>query len=263
MNRAAFFAALRSRASSVFGTSLSQKQVSGTEAILDAAQQRGVKLQPLAYMLATAYLETGHTMLPIKEYGGEAYFTRMYDIKGNRPKKARELGNLSPGDGAKYAGRGYVQLTGKTNYQRASKELGVDFVRYPERVMEPRLAAEIMFAGMEEGWFTAKKLSDYIGDGKADYVNARRIINGTDKASQIAGYAKAFEKALREAGYVGQAPKPVPAPPAPKPVPLPPVDDPVVSVPPAPKEEKKAGNAQLIGFVLLVLGGIAAFFGLK
>lgn len=238
MNRAAFFAALRSRASSVFGTSLSQKQVSGTEAILDEAQHRGVKLQPLAYMLATAYHETAHTMQPIAEYG-----------KG----KGRKYGAPAGPYGHVYYGRGFVQLTWLANYQRASKELGVDFVRYPERVMEPRLAAEIMFAGMEEGWFTAKKLSDYIGDGKADYVNARRIINGTDKASQIAGYAKAFEKALREAGYVGQAPKPVPVPPAPKPVPLPPVDDPVVSVPPARKVEAP-------GFWAALARGIASLF---
>jgi putative chitinase len=251
MDRKRFFDALRKRDSGVFGTSISRGQVSGTEAILDEAQRRGVKLHPLAYMLATAYLETGHTMLPIKEYGGEAYFTRMYDIKGNRPKKARELGNLTPGDGARYAGRGYVQLTGKSNYQRASKELGVDFVGHPDRVMEPRLAAEIMFAGMAGGWFTDKKLSDYIGEGKVDYVNARRIINGTDKAKQIAGYAKAFETALRAAGYVGQAPKPSPVP-RPQP-PAPPVlDDPVVTVPPAPKVEKR-GIWAVIGALLKAL----------
>lgn len=261
MDRKRFFDALRKRDSGVFGTSISQGQVSGTEAVLDEAQRRGVKLHPLAYMLATAYLETGHTMLPIKEYGGEAYFTRMYDIKGNRPKKARELGNLTPGDGARYAGRGYVQLTGKSNYQRASKELGVDFVGHPDRVMEPRLAAEIMFAGMAGGWFTGKKLSDYIGEGKVDYVNARRIINGTDKAKQIAGYAKAFETALRAAGYVGQAPKPSPVP-----RPTPPVDDPVVTVPPAPKPVTPPhGNkwGGLIAFLAMLATAIAAYLGFK
>ena len=53
-----------------------------------------------------------------------------------------------------------------------------------------------MIYGMREGWFTTKKLSDYIKNGKADYVGARRIINGTDEARKIAGYAEIFEKAL-------------------------------------------------------------------
>ena len=62
--------------------------------------------------------------------------------------------------------------------------------------MQPDIAAKIMIYGMREGWFTTKKLSDYIKNGKADYVGARRIINGTDDARLIAGYAETFEKAL-------------------------------------------------------------------
>jgi hypothetical protein len=61
-----------------------------------------------------------------------------------------------------------------------------------------------MFVGMEEGWFTGKKLSDYINGGKADYYGARGIINGKDRAAEIATYAKAFEAALRAAGYDGK-----------------------------------------------------------
>ena len=138
-----------------------------------------------------------------------------------------------------------MQLTGRRNYAFASEKLGVDFVGHPDRVMEPRLAAAILFDGMDEGWFTGKKLANYVGDGKTDYVNARRIINGTDKAAQIAGYAKAFEKALRDSGYVGQAPKPTPVPP----VPQPPVDDPVVSVPPAAKPTQSGLLAALFSLL--------------
>ena len=70
-------------------------------------------------------------------------------------------------------------------------------MNHPELALNPTYAAQIMIAGMREGWFTGKKLSDYIKNGKVDYVGARRIINGTDKAQLIAGYAKQFESALR------------------------------------------------------------------
>ena len=63
--------------------------------------------------------------------------------------------------------------------------------------MKPEYAINIMLEGMKQGWFTGRKLSDYIYQSKKDYVSARRIINGTDKANLIAGYADTFEKALR------------------------------------------------------------------
>lgn len=187
---------------------LTNQNVKGFDYVIAEGENRKVLLNDLAYMMATAWLETGHTMQPIKEYGGPSYYTRMYDIRGSRPKKAKELGNTSPGDGARYPGRGYVQLTGKSNYAKASKKFGVDFVKYPDKVMEKQYALPIFFVGMEEGWFTGKKLRDFIDtidesdeeDGK-EYEGARRIINGTDKAKTIAGYALIFEKALKAAEY--------------------------------------------------------------
>ena len=204
MNRAKFFAAVREP---LFDGALSTTQVSGTEAILTEAGRRGTLRKHLAYMLATTYHETAATMQPIKERGGAAYLKKMYDINGARPAKARELGNTSPGDGVRYCGRGDVQLTGRRNYERAGKKIGVDLVSNPDLAMVPENAAKIMFDGMAEGWFTDRKLSDYLSDAKSDYVNARRIINGTDDANQIAGYAVRFEAALRAAGYAEDAPK--------------------------------------------------------
>src|SRR3546814_6075636 len=72
----------------------------------------------------------------------------MYDIRGDRPAKARELGNLTPGDGAKYAGRGYVQLTGKSNYVKATaklREMGftVDLVAEPDRARSEEHTSEL------------------------------------------------------------------------------------------------------------------------
>jgi len=214
MNRTVFFDRVRARP---FGGSLTTSQVEGLNAILDAAAKHGVTdVRHLAYAMATAYHETARTMMPIKEHGGAAYFTRLYDVKGERPNLAREMGNTSPGDGPRYCGRGYVQLTWKVNYQRASALTGVDLVASPDLAMRPDLAAWIMFDGMERGWFTGKKLADYFSGSKDDPTNARRIINGTDKAAAIAGYHAEFLAALKAAGW-SSSDKPV---------------DPVITAPP-------------------------------
>lgn len=195
----AFFAALRG--GKALGPVLTQNEVSGCEAILAACT--GFPASWAAYCLATAVVETNSTMQPIKEMGGAAYFTRRYDITGERPDKARELGNLTPGDGAKYCGRGYVQMTGRTNYARAERELGVPLLADPDLAMQPDVAAKIMRHGMQGGWFTGKSLSTYL-QTTADlewFTKARRIINGTDRAEEIARYALEFQSALSAGGW--------------------------------------------------------------
>ena len=203
---AALFDVLRRLA----GGALTQTQVDGINTLLAAPETRGWDRRWVAYALATTYHETAHTMEPVKEYGGTAYFTRMYDIRGNRPAKARELGNLTPGDGAKFAGRGYVQLTGKSNYVKATaklRELGItaDLVADPDRAMEPEIAAAILVSGMREGWFTGRDIDDDLpASGPAtlaQFVASRDIINGRDKQDLIAGYAADFQTALQEGGY--------------------------------------------------------------
>lgn len=228
LDRAAFFTAARA---SPFPGTLSAKQVSGIEAILDACPP-DLGTMELAYCLATAFHETARTMLPVKEYGTDAYFRRMYDPQGDRPDVARTLGNTAPGDGVKFCGRGYVQLTGRTNYRRATGELqnagyldrSLDLTVTPDMAMTPDIAAAIMFLGMTEGWFTGKKLSHYFGSNvPADPTNARRIINGTDKAAMIAGYYAAFWKALKAGQHVpGGVVAKVPVPPV-QTAPLPPI----------------------------------------
>ena len=210
MNRSAFYASLRKRGSGVFGTSLSQTQVEGIEAVLDEAEKRKTPLKWLAYMLATDYHETARTMQPIEEYG------RGKGKKYGRPGKY----------GQSQHGRGLVQLTWDFNYEKADAKLGLKGALLQNFNLALRMdfAVRIMFDGMEEGWFTKKKLSDY-----SDYLPMRRIINGTDKADTIAKYAVAFETALRGAGY-GQWPvaKPVVSQPPPelidKPVSVAPVE---------------------------------------
>ena len=74
--------------------------------------------------------------------------------------------------------------------------LGIDLLNNPDLAMRADIAANIMIVGMVRGLFTGKKLNDYINDKKTDYVNARRIINGTDAAAKIAAYAVKYERAL-------------------------------------------------------------------
>ncbi|UQS95238.1 endolysin [Pseudanabaena phage Pam5] len=197
MDKAAFFAAIRR---DLFDGVLAPHQVKRIEVLLDAMIAAEWPLAYASYALATAHHETAQWK-HMKELGGESYFRRMYDRAGSRPKVAAALGNTEPGDGVKFAGRGYVQLTGRANYVKAGRALGLDLVKEPDLVEEPETAARVLIWGMSTGAYTGKANRDYLAKSPPDYVNARRIINGTDKASMIAGYAKLFQAALVGAGY--------------------------------------------------------------
>lgn len=227
IDRAKFYGVIRKKMGP-----LTKGFVEGTEFILDEWERtyhKRTSVPQFAVCLATTYHETAHTMKPIREIGNGAYFTRLYGIEGQNPKRAREMGNVHPGDGPKYNGKGYVQLTWFVNYQKATIELrklklidaAVDFTKNPELVMQPRYAAAIMFIGMEEGWFTGQKLDAIVddeidGDEFADFKRSRKIINGADRDELIAGYAMTFLAALVASvdPRAKVAPPPV-APPAP------------------------------------------------
>lgn len=187
-----------------YAGSLDQGQVDGLNSILIAWD--GCASRFCGYALATAALETAYTMQPIEEYGSDQYFHDMYDPEGNRPEVAADLGNIYPGDGVLFHGRGYVMLTGRSNYEKASSALEHDFVTFPDDALDPDHAAAIMVRGMCEGWFTGKKLSDYFNRTVDDPFNARRIINGTDRAETIAGYHKHFCEALQSTSCVSLYP---------------------------------------------------------
>jgi hypothetical protein len=188
-----FFAAVRS---GLLGPALSQAEVDGCNAILAACA--GWPLSWTAYALATAYHETAHTMQPVVEHGGAAYFTRMYDPGGLRPAVAAQLGNIEVGDGCRFCGRGYVQLTGRCNYVRAG------LVDEPDRALDPAVAADVLERGMREGWFSGCRLVDALPLGgratRSQFVAARRVINGQDRAGLIADYALRFQDALLTGG---------------------------------------------------------------
>lgn len=200
LDKAVFFDVCRR---GVMGPTLDHGEVEGCEIILKA--MAGAPLSWCAYALATAWHETAHTMQPIREMGGPAYLRRMYDIEGQRPALARKMGNTKPGDGARFCGRGYVQLTWRVNYQKAGLKLGQPLVERPEMAMVPSIAAAIMRHGMTDGWFTGKGFRHYLpASGQArrpQFTSARQIINGMDKAGLIAGYALEFQAALNKAGW--------------------------------------------------------------
>lgn len=187
----------------VMGPVLTDGEVKGAEAILSA--MAGTPLSWCAYALATAWHETAHTMQPIREMGGPAYLHRMYDIEGRRPALAKKMGNTMPGDGARFCGRGYVQLTWRVNYRKAGEKLGQPLEAKPDMAMRPDMAAAILREGMSEGWFTGKAFRHFLPDKgpatKPQFTEARRIINGLDKAALIAGYALEFQAALKKAGW--------------------------------------------------------------
>lgn len=200
-NPKAFFD--RVRGVDLLGPVLTPTEVAGCNAILAACD--GWPLAYTAYALATAYHETAGTMQPIKERGGDEYLRRNYDVTGRDPIRARKMGNVEPGDGVRYCGRGYVMLTWHVNYLRAERETGEKIMANPDLAMRPDIAARIMRLGMGEGWFTGRKLANYLPAAgratRAQFTKARAIINGADKAEKIAEEAMDFQEALAAGGW--------------------------------------------------------------
>ncbi len=184
--------------SPLFDGKFRQGQVDGLNLLLDYWEYRHPQEDTrwLAYALATVHYEVDRTMQPIRERGSAVYFRKMYDIEGDNPRKARLLGNIHPGDGARFCGRGFVQLTGRRNYEDWSSRLDIDLAGNPDLALEGPVAAAILFEGMRLGTFTGKAFVDYLNAGKTDWINARRIVNRLDKASLIAGFARSYLAAI-------------------------------------------------------------------
>ncbi|MDQ7089490.1 MAG: LysM peptidoglycan-binding domain-containing protein [Methylococcales bacterium] len=198
-NRKVFFTTYRK----IFG-SLKQHQVNGLSSLLDSLErdEEITDIQYMAYMLATVKHETANRFQPITEYGGRSYFNKYDSILANtsrRRSRAKRNGNTKRGDGYKYRGRGFVQITWQKNYKNLGDALGHDLVNNPEKALDPVIAYQIMSYGMRKGTFTGRRLSQYLSKERTDYRNARKIINGLDKANLIKRHAENFERILRKA----------------------------------------------------------------
>lgn len=273
IDRRLFFDVIRQ---SIFDGGLTQMQVDGISAMLDEAERRGTKATHLAYLLATPMIETGGRFEPITEslnytasalkrkFGGrisvadadkygrttdhpadqEAIGNRIYGGKFGR----EQLGNTEAGDGYKFRGRNLPQFTGRRIYTLLAQSTGVDVVRDPSRALELRIGVAGMFDAMETGWFTGKKLSDYLDGPTPDFVNARRTINGVDRARDIAAFAEKFLAAIVRATMTS-AGKPPERPQAP----LPPPPD--MEPTPAPSQAATGFLAALLAILRRIFGG--------
>lgn len=187
-----FFAIIRP---SALYKRLTTSQVNGHEDILRALRKHNVPLSHAAYVIATAYHETAHKMQPVKE-----------GLNASDAWRKRNL-RYYP-----WYGRGHVQLTWKENYVKADQKLGLGgaLVDNADLALDPDISAEVLVVGSVEGWFSgdkkgrhtlARHLPNRDTATRAQFRNARRIINIMDKADQIAGYALIYQEALKKIGY--------------------------------------------------------------
>lgn len=151
------------------------------------AMTAGIHGEELAAFMAQMAHET-LSFTSFTEKGSDAYFKRMYDIKGDDKVKAKLLGNLTPGDGAKYRGRGYIHLTGKDNYAKAQKATGHLLVKKPELAADPQVAADVAV------WFWTTRVQPNVSDW-SDTKSVTRKINPSlrgieDRAANFIDYKK-------------------------------------------------------------------------
>lgn len=168
---------------------------SSVPAILNAANSLGVTdPNQIGYIFATSQIESdfGANMYETPEQPTSdpvSYFNNNYaGINGN--------GNAASGDGYAFRGRGYVQVTGRSNYSTWGTKLGVDLLTTPDLAADPNNAATILVQGMRDGNFSGPKLSDYFNSTTTDWTGARAIVNGNDRAETVGQRAQTYANAL-------------------------------------------------------------------
>jgi hypothetical protein len=180
-----------------------------------------------AYMLATVRVETARTWHPVQEYGKGSTLADWWDYFESRYRG--RYGNDQPGDGFRYRGRGYVQLTFNDNYKKFSfaaqetdaqrlafKEhlnrflaaIGkppletLDLVGDPKLATEPEIAYAIMSYGMRKGRFVDGHSLEFYVDGSSspNFEGARAIVGGVNRpnARLVADWARRLRQVIDE-----------------------------------------------------------------
>jgi len=193
IDKRAFYDAVRK---APFSGRLKQVQVDLIEPLLAELQaEPGLSLDQAAYILATAHWETDHFQTLLEYADGSAYEGRT------------SLGNIHAGDGRKYRGRGYAMVTGRRNYQLVQDKFSIPAVDTPDVLLRPAVAAAVCVTGMMEGWFTGRALPSYVNAAKADFYGARAVVNGNDRAAEIAALALDYQQALNVAVVAARHPE--------------------------------------------------------
>lgn len=205
MNPELFWNGLRQ---DVFGGKMTQGVVDTVNIIVDTYYAEYINRgdpDHLAYILATAYHESYHATLnpewlPVREgfaksnAGAIAAVTKLY-----KDKKISRNYAIPQSNGNSYYGRGFAQITHPDNYKKAGDLIGVNIYDFPDLALDRGVAAKLLVIGSVEGIYTGKSLFDYdLKDGLFDAYNARRVINGLDKAAKIEGdYERVYGAILK------------------------------------------------------------------
>lgn len=163
----------------------STNRAASAPAIIHAARERQLTQAQIAYILATA------------EHESDSFKTLEEYAEGNQYEGRVTLGNNRPGDGARFKGRGYVQLTGRLNYTKYSEITGLDLVKFPSILMNrASLSVFVIVDGMMRGVYTGQRLDKFVNSQKQDFFNARQVVNGHDRADKIAAQADEWLREL-------------------------------------------------------------------
>ena len=160
--------------------------------LVTTAKKNGIVGEELVQFLAQCAHETGDFQW-LSELGSEKRFARLYDL-AHSPKKAKALGNVKPGDGAKYKGRGFIHLTGRYNYRKAGEALGLPLEENPELVEDPKIAAKTAV------WYWKTRVQPRANDF-ADVERVTRLINPgmrglDDRKEKFAKYSEIIGQVL-------------------------------------------------------------------
>ncbi len=198
IDRESFFRKYRE----LFKTELSEAAKTGFEALFDYWDRSDELADErwLAYILATVYHETGRRMAPVREgfCRSDECAIKVVKTLVDRGAIARNYAERDPQTGQSYYGRGYIQAVYKRNYERLGSLLGIDLVSEPDLLLKPEVSAAAAIEGMVRGVLTGKKLSDYFNQEKEQWRQARRIVNGLDKAALIERYGRNFLACLQK-----------------------------------------------------------------
>lgn len=189
IDKASFFSKIKSLG--LFKT-LNQNQVDAFNDLFNECEKQGVTdIRQIAYIFATIYHEVDKTMIPIEEYGKGKNRTYGHKVKYSG-KPYVEPDKI-------YYGRGHTQNTWYEIYEKLTKanKEGWDFLNHPELLLQLQPSIWATVYAMRTGLYTGRKLDRYISGSGCDFINSRRIINGTDKAEKIAEYADLFLEALK------------------------------------------------------------------